>query len=117
MLRTSRYRTTRSSGIGFAAHSFSLQVGEPDNPGRPATQLPGRKGATADHPIGRRAAHLQNVGGFIQRHFGALGWFTFAVDRNAVGVPETADVGSCSTRTMCSQPARPIEDRSDCRVR
>ncbi|MGY3533237.1 hypothetical protein ACVILK_003177 [Bradyrhizobium embrapense] len=51
---------TRSSGVGFAAHGAHRRSAT-RIASAPAAQLPGRKAATDDHPIGPRAARHQNV--------------------------------------------------------
>ena len=71
----------------------------------------------ADHPIGGGAAYLQNIGGFIERHFAALGSFAFAINRNTVGVPKTTDMGSCPGGAASVRLAGAIQDGGDCHVR
>jgi hypothetical protein len=60
--------------------------------------------------------HLQNIGGFIERHITALGALAFAINRNSVGVPKTPDMGSCPCGAVPRQLAGAIQDSGYCHI-
>ena len=98
-----RYRAPRPSGLGVAADGVLVQVGKSDYPGCPGAQLLGWKHAGDDHSVGRGAAYLQKTRDLIKHDFAALGTLAFAIDRNTVGFPQTADIGSCPGRAAPRQ--------------
>jgi hypothetical protein len=98
-------------------HGILLQVSKADYPGCPGAQLLGWKHAGDDHSVGRRSAYFQNIRSLIKHHLAALGTFAFTIGRNAIGVSQTTDMGSCPCSAMPGQLARAVQDGGDRHVR
>jgi hypothetical protein len=78
------WRATRSARIGSAAYLISLQIGQPNNPGRAFAVLARGKSALGDETADGGCAEGKSCRRFVQCYLATVGALSVAVDGDVI---------------------------------